>query len=148
MTVLQSERYRPPPEEAESCVLGGFLDSSDRQCIQRTAGGVEMTPGQMQIDRSLFQVTMTQQHLDGSQISASLEQMRREAVTQGMGMDVLMCQAGALGGVLASIPQDLGCDGTTARVPSVSRKQPVLRFAPQAAPVVAQCFEQLRCCLA
>src|SRR6266700_3004644 len=73
MTVLQSERYRPPPEEAESCVLGGFLDSSDRQCIQRTAGGVEMTPGQMQIDRSLFQVTMTQQHLDGSQISASLE---------------------------------------------------------------------------
>ena len=34
-----------------SCVLRLFSFSSCRECIQRTAGGAEMAPGQMQIDR-------------------------------------------------------------------------------------------------
>src|SRR5215472_2971237 len=131
MRVLQSERYRPPPEEAESCVPGELLDSADHQRIQRTAGGVEMTPGQMQVDRGLFQVTMTQQQLYGSQVGASLEQMCREAATQGMGMDVFVLQPGALCSALASRPKNLRGDRVVCRVPSVSGKQPGRRFAPQ-----------------
>ena len=65
---------------AGSCVLRLFSFSSDRECIQWTAGGAEMPPGEMQIDGRFFQVAMTQQHLDGAQVGASFEQMRGKTV--------------------------------------------------------------------
>ena len=118
--------------------------SSDRECIERTAGGTEMPPGQMQIDRGLFQIAMPQQHLDGAQVSTGFEQMRGKAVAQSMGMDVLVLKAGAFGGLLTGVPENLGGDGMTRRMPSVAGKQPLGGLAPQPAPVDAQSFEQLR----
>ena len=59
-----------------------------------------MTPGQMQVDRGLLQVTMTQQQLDGSQVGTSFQQMGREAVPQSVRMNVLVCQTSAFGSLL------------------------------------------------
>ena len=59
----------------------------------------------MQIDRRFLKVAMPQQHLDGSQVSSSFEQMSGKAVTQSMGMDVLVLKTGAFGGLLAGSPR-------------------------------------------
>ena len=64
----------------------------------------------MQIDRRLFEVTMTQQHLDGAQVGAGFEQMGGKAVTQGLGMDVLVFKPSALCSSLAGCPKNLGGD--------------------------------------
>ena len=72
--------------------------SSDRECIQWTAGGAEVPPGEMQIDRRLLKVAMPQQYLDGAQVGARFEQMSGEAVAQSMGMDVLVLKPSALCG--------------------------------------------------
>ena len=96
------------------------------ECIQRTAGGAEMPPGEMQIDRGFLQVAMPQQHLDGSQVGTGFEQMRGKAVAQSVGMDVLVLKAGAFGGLLTGGPENLGgrqddspyaidCRGTASR---------------------------------
>src|SRR5271166_2095864 len=102
-----------------------------------------MPPGEMQIDRRLLEVTMTQQHLDGAQVSSSFEQMGGKAVTQGVGMDVLVFKPSALCGALAGCPKNLGRDRITGRVPSVAGKQPVDRLASQPAPIAAQCLKEL-----
>jgi hypothetical protein len=39
-----------------------------------------MPPGEMQVDRRLLEVTMTEQHLDGAQVGTGFEQMRGKAV--------------------------------------------------------------------
>ena len=62
------------------------------ECIQRTAGGAEMPPGEMQIDRRFLKVAMSQQHLNGSQVGTGFEQMSGKTVSQGMGMDVFVLQ--------------------------------------------------------
>ena len=88
---------------AGSCVLRLFSFSADRECIERTAGGAEMPPGEMQIDRRLLQVAMPEQHLNGAQVSTGFEQMRGKAVAQSMGMDVLAFKPSALCGVLTCL---------------------------------------------
>src|SRR3989454_2226543 len=103
-----------------------------------------MPPGEMQIDRRFLKVAMPQQHLDGAQIGPSFEQMSGKAVTQRMGMDVLVFKAGALRGLLTGTPENLGGDRMTCRMPSVAGKQPVGGLAPKSAPVDAQGVEQLR----
>ena len=45
-----------------------LLANSER--IQRTDGRAEVLAGQMQIDRRLFQIAMTEQDLDSAQVSA------------------------------------------------------------------------------
>src|SRR5258708_22482601 len=142
-TLLHNERCRPPPEEAGSCALRRLSFSSDRECIQRTAGGAEMPPGEMQIDRGFFKVAMPQQHLDGAQVGTSFEQMRGKAVAQRMRMDVLVFKAGAFGGLLTGVPENLGGDRMTRRVPSVAGEQPIVGLAFQPAPVDTQGIEQL-----
>ena len=74
--------------------------SCQGECIQRTAGGAEMPPGEMQIDRGLLQVAVSQQHLDGPQVGSGLEQMGGKAMAKGVGMDVLVRKTGAFGGLL------------------------------------------------
>src|ERR1700758_1491272 len=59
-------------------------------------------------------------------------------------MNVPMREAGAFGGVLTGIPEDLGGDRMTRSVPAVAGKEPLLRLASEAAPVDAQRIEQLR----
>ena len=73
---------------------------------------------------------MTQQHLDGAQVGSSFEQMCGKAVTQGVGMDVLVFKPSALCGAPAGCPKDLGGDRITCGMPSVAGKQPVGRFTP------------------
>src|SRR5712671_3897715 len=98
----------------------------------------------MEVDRRLLEVTMTEQHLDGAQVGAGFEQMRGKAVAQSVGMDVLVFKAGAFGGLLTGVPENLGGDRMTRRMPSIAGEQPVGGLALQPAPVGAQRPEQLR----
>src|SRR5208282_797851 len=143
MTVLHSERCRPPPEEAGSCALRRLSFASEGECIQRTAGGAEMAPGEVQIDRGFLQVAMTEQHLDGAQVGTGFEQMRGKAVAQSVRMDALVLKTGAFGGLLTGTPENLGGDRMTRRMPSIAGEQPVGGLALQPAPVDAQGIEQL-----
>ena len=61
-----------------------------------------MPLGQMQIDGSYFEVAMSEQYLDRSQVGAGFEQMCGEAVTQCVRMNVPMREAGAFGGLFTS----------------------------------------------
>src|SRR5271166_3610494 len=70
--------------------------------------------------------------------------MRGEAVSKRMGMNMLVREPSAFGGVLTGRPEDLGGDWITCRVPAVAGKQPVGGLAPETAPIRAQFFEQLR----
>src|ERR1700675_3782160 len=69
--------------------------------------------------------------------------MSGKAVAQGMGMDVLVFKAGAFGGLLTGVPENLGGNRMTRRMPSVTGEQPIGGLAFQPAPVDAQCLEQL-----
>ena len=89
-----------------------------------------MPAGQMQIDALLFEVTVTEQQLDGAQVCARFQQMGRETVSKRVRVDMAMCKSGAFGCVLTSIQKNLGGDGATARVPPVVRKQPPGGLAP------------------
>ena len=84
-----------------------------------------MSPGEMQIDRRLLQVAMSEQHLNGAQVGTGFEQMRGKAVAQRVRMNVLVFKPSALCGVLTGSPQDLGGDRITCGMPSVAGKQPV-----------------------
>src|ERR1700722_9615874 len=59
-------------------------------------------------------------------------------------VNVPVLKPGALGGDLTVAPENLGGDRVTCRVPAVAWKQPLLRLAPEPAPVDAQFLEQLR----
>jgi len=55
-----------------------------------------------------------------------------------------LADAGALGRFFASQPDDFGGNRMIGGVPAVAGKQPNGGFAPEAAPVVAQGFQQIR----
>ena len=84
----------------------------------------------MQIDGRLFKVMVTEQELDPAQVCARFQQMGRETMSKRVRVNMTMCKSGAFGCVLTSIPKNLGCDGATARVPPVARKQPLGGLAP------------------
>ena len=84
-----------------------MLESSlrrERERIERAGGGAEMSLGQMQINRSYFEVAMTEQYLDGAQVRAGFEKVCGEAMSQSVRMDVPVIEAGAFGGDLAGTP--------------------------------------------
>jgi hypothetical protein len=64
---------------------------------------------------------MSQEQLNGAQVSAILKQVRRETVAQGVGMDPIL-QTGALGGLLAGIPHGLWSNGTRSGVAGAARE--------------------------
>src|SRR3954454_11306067 len=68
--------------------------------------------------------------------------MGREAMSKRVRMGMTMCKAGPFCGVLASIPNYLGGDGTAARVPAVTGEQPLCRLTPQTAPIFTKRMEQ------
>ena len=86
---------------------------------------------------------MAKQDLDGAQVGAGFEKVRGETMSQGVRMDVPVIEAGAFGRNLAGTPKDLGGHGLAGCVPAVAGKEPLLRLAPQPAPVVTQFIEQL-----
>src|ERR1035437_1491866 len=144
MPVQQSEQCRPSPREAGcSTVLLSSL-RSERECIERAGGRAQMPLGQMQIDGRYFEVSMAEQYLDGAQVGAGFKQVCGEAMSQSVRMDVPVREAGALGSDLAGSPENLGGDWIACGMPTVAGKQPLLRLAPESAPVSAQRFEQLR----
>src|ERR1700682_4524087 len=87
---------------------------------------------------------MTQQYLDGAQVGASFEQMGGKAVAQSVWMDAPVLKAGAFGGLLTGVPENLGGDRMTRRMPSVAGEQPIGGLVFQPAPVDTQGIEQLR----
>src|SRR5690349_15683155 len=97
---------------------------------------------QVKIDGGLFQVAMTEQQLDGAQVSAGFQQMSSEAMAQRVWMDVFVSQAGTNGSAMTSQPDDVGRDRVLGCVPAATGKQP-LALAPQVAPVLAKSFQQL-----
>ena len=95
----------------------------------------------MQIDDRVFNLAMTEQHLDGAQISAGFEQVRSVTVPQRVRRDMLP-NPSALRCQLASLPRNLGGDGNV-RSPVLHRagKQIVLRLHP--APVDTERLQKL-----
>ncbi len=53
---------------------------SQRQGVQWTGGGAEMAVGKVQVDRGLFQIVVTEEHLDGAQVGPRFEQMSGKAM--------------------------------------------------------------------
>ena len=51
-----------------------------RQGIQGTGGGAEMAVGKVQVNRGLFQIVVTEEHLDGAQVRTRFEQMSGKAM--------------------------------------------------------------------
>ena len=60
----------------------------ERECIERAGGCAEVLLGQVQIDCRLLKVAMTEQHLDGAQVSAGFQKMGRKTMSQSMRMNV------------------------------------------------------------
>ena len=78
---------------------------------------------EMKIDRGLFEIAMSQQHLDGAQIGSAFEHVRGKAMPQSVGMDVPVLKTGPFGGVPAGQPDNLGVDGTARGAPASTGKQ-------------------------
>ena len=76
----------------------------ERECIERAGGRAEMALGQMQVNGSDFKVAMTEQYLDSAQVGACFEQVRGEAMSQSVGMNAPVVEAGAFGSDLAGRP--------------------------------------------
>lgn len=64
----------------------------------------------MQIDGGYFKVAMAEQYLDGAQVGAGFKKMSRETMSQSVGMNAPVVEAGAFGSDLAGRPEDLGGD--------------------------------------
>src|SRR6202521_1436294 len=96
----------------------------------------------MQIDGGLFEITMPQRHLDGTQIRACFQQMRGKAVAQGVRMHTVR-KASPPRSSFASLVDHLGSDGLIAGVITITRKQPYARFSSQPLPVLPEFVEQL-----
>ena len=83
---------------------------------------------------------MAQQNLNGAKIGAGLQQMSREAMTQGVGMDLFL-KARSQGSLVAGLPDGFGIDRLlTAGV--LTRKQPSSGLGVQALPMDTQLVEQ------
>jgi hypothetical protein len=64
----------------------------------------------MEIDGGLFEIAMSEQDLDGTQVGTCFQQVRRKAVPQRMRMDVLMVKLSADRSLLTGCPEHLGGD--------------------------------------
>jgi hypothetical protein len=94
----------------------------------------------VEIDRRLFKVTVTQQHLNRAKVGTGLQKMSGKAVPQRMRVDLLF-KATAFRCSLTRLPCDFRCDRLLGVMPAPSWKQSLLRSV--AAPVVSQFLEQL-----
>ena len=97
----------------------------------------------MQVKRGLFQIAMTEQQLDCSQIGTRLEQMSREAVPKRVRMDLISkprpCRS------LAASSPDYLCDNRlVAGVPAVAWRSPDFWFLSKSAHISLQLLQQDR----
>jgi hypothetical protein len=99
-----------------------------------------VTLGEVQVDGGLFQICMTLQNLNGSEIGTSLEQMRSKTMAKGMRMDAFL-DVRSLGGIMTRMPNGFRIDRLIPAVAVVAGKEPLAGFSPQAAPMCAEFFE-------
>jgi hypothetical protein len=52
----------------------------EREGIERAGGRAEMSLGQMQVDGSDLEVSVSEQYLDGAQVRAGFKKVRRETM--------------------------------------------------------------------
>ena len=104
---------------------------------------MQVTLGEMQVASRLFQIVMAQQDLNGAQVRTGLEEMRRKTVPQRVRMNIFL-EAGALGGLLASLPNGFGIDGVIGAMVVMARKEPDSWFSAQALPVLTKFLQQFR----
>ena len=57
-----------------------MLFRSQRQGVQGTGRGAEMAVGKVQVNCGLFQIVVTEEHLDGAQIGTRFQQMSGKAM--------------------------------------------------------------------
>src|SRR6267378_1987942 len=100
-----------------------------------------MTLREMQIDGGFFEITMPQQHLDGTQIRARFEQMRGKAVSQRVRMHTVAKASPSRCSFTGEVDR-LGSDGVIAGVITITRKQPHARFSSQPLPVLPEFVQQ------
>jgi len=101
---------------------------------------MQVTLGKMEIAGGLFQIVMAQQNLNSVEVSAGLEHVRGEAVTEHVGIHLFL-HAGTASSVLAGVTRRFRMDGLITTMPTVSGEEPNGFFA-QASPVCAEFFEQ------
>jgi hypothetical protein len=99
-----------------------------------------VTLGEVQVEGGFFQICMTQENLNGSEIGTSLEQMRGKTVPQRMRMDTFL-DVRSLGGVMTRMPNGFRIDGLITTVAVVAGKEPLAGFSPQAVPMGAELFK-------
>jgi len=97
----------------------------------------------VQIDGCFFQIPMSEQNLNGAQIRSRFQQMRGEAVAQGVGMN-LITDSGSSSRLPASRPSHFGADVILAGVPAVAGEKPGLRSARQSIQMVLKFQQQFR----
>ena len=96
---------------------------------------MQVTFGKMEIAGGLFQIVMAQQNLNGVQVGARFQHVRGEAVTEDVGIHLLLDSRTATG-VLARMAWCFRIDGLITAMPAVSGEEPNGFFA-QASPVLA-----------
>src|SRR5271163_1307950 len=103
---------------------------------------MQMPLGEMEIDGRILEPLMAHQQLNGAQVGAGFEEMRRKAVPQHVRMDLLR-ECGACSRDAASVPDGLVRDGLIdAALTCRAGEQIAMRLLPS--PPAAQFFEQLR----
>jgi hypothetical protein len=75
---------RRPAHLGVSRRLVFLAGARQRQRIQGTGGGAQMAVGKVQVNRGLFQIAVTEQHLDGAQVRPLFQQMRGKTMTKVM----------------------------------------------------------------
>ena len=76
----------------------------ERERIERAGGRAEMPLREVQVDGSDLEVAMAEQDLNGAQVGSGFEQVGRKAMSQGVGMDLPVMQAGPFRSDLAGRP--------------------------------------------
>src|SRR5215469_4700011 len=103
---------------------------------------LQVSMGQVQVDQSVFQAGVSEPDLDGAQVGSRVQQMGGTTVPETVWRQVF-ADAGLLGGLATSQPDDVGGDGDVgAFAGDGAGKQVGLGLPP--APVEAQAFQQFR----
>ena len=89
---------------------------------------MQVTLGKMEIASRFFQIVMPQQYLNGVQVGTGFQHVRGEAVTEHVGIHLLL-DSGMASGVLAGVTRRFGVDRLIAAMPAVSREEPNGFFA-------------------
>jgi hypothetical protein len=78
----------------------------DLQLLERIRGRLQVAPRQVQIDRRVREVGVAEEHLDGAEVRARLQQMRRVRMSQRVRRDGLV-DLGARRGQPHGVPNRL-----------------------------------------